>query len=516
MRPKERRDRGQNDLFKGRLDQIVDMGHPLAKLAQTIDWRFLEERFGAVYSDKPGQPPLPTRLMAGLSILKHTHNLSDEELCARWIENPYYQLFCGEEFFRHTLPFDRSSLTRWRQRMGEEKLVALIQESLSAATRAGAAKRSDFSKMIVDTTVQPKAVAFPTDAKLMHRARERLVRLAQKHGVTLRQSYARVGKRALMAYQRYAHAKQFRRANRALRSVRTFLGRVFRDIVRKIRGDAGLRHIFAEPLSLEHRVCMLDFPGFGFSDKPQDGSYSLDRDCELLEHFLRSGGETVHARARGFRLEGRRLTAIQTDRGDQAADAAIVCAGAYSKPLAAALGGLDALINNAGIAGPTGAVEDIDPAEWRRCIEVDLTGQFLCARRAVPMLKAAGGGSIINMSSAAGKHGYAFRAPYSAAKFGVIGFTQSLAKELGPANIRVNAILPGIIEGPRMTGVIRDRAAQLGVSYDAMEKTYLDRVSLRRMTPPHDVAAMVAFLLSDAGINISGQSISVDGNVETL
>jgi NAD(P)-dependent dehydrogenase (short-subunit alcohol dehydrogenase family) len=182
----------------------------------------------------------------------------------------------------------------------------------------------------------------------------------------------------------------------------------------------------------------------------------------------------------------------------------------------ATLGGLDALINNAGIAGPTGAVEDIDPAEWRRCIDIDLTGQFLCARRAVPMLKAAGGGSIINMSSAAGRHGYAFRTPYSAAKFGVIGFTQSLAKELGPANIRVNAILPGIIEGPRMTGVIRDRAAQLGVTYEAMEKTYLDRVSLRRMTSPHDVATMIAFLLSDAGINISGQSISVDGNVETL
>jgi IS5 family transposase len=174
MRPKERRDSGQSDLFKARLDQMVDLGHPLAKLAATIDWRFLEERFGAVYTDKPGQPPLPTRLMAGLSILKHTHNLSDEELNARWVENPYYQLFCGEEFFLHKLPFDRSSLTRWRQRMGEEKLVALIQESLNVATRTKAAKPSDFAGVIVDTTVQPKAVAFPTDAKLMHRARERL------------------------------------------------------------------------------------------------------------------------------------------------------------------------------------------------------------------------------------------------------------------------------------------------------------------------------------------------------
>ncbi|MBV9974072.1 MAG: SDR family oxidoreductase [Hyphomicrobiales bacterium] len=180
------------------------------------------------------------------------------------------------------------------------------------------------------------------------------------------------------------------------------------------------------------------------------------------------------------------------------------------------LGGLDALVNNAGIAGPTGGVEEIDPAEWRRCIDVGLTGQFLCARRAVPLLKAAGGGMIVNMSSAAGRHGYAFRTPYASAKFGVIGFTQSLAKELGPANIRVNAILPGIVEGPRMDGVIRDRAAQLEISVEAMEKRYLERVSLRRMVSPNDVAAMVSFLLSDAGRNISGQSIGVDGNVETL
>src|SRR3974390_2416217 len=192
--------------------------------------------------------------MAGLSILKHTHNLSDEALCARCAKNPYFQLFCGEEFFVHKLPFDRSSLTRWRQRMGEEKLVGLLQESLNVATRTKAAKPSDFSKVIVDTTVQPKAVAFPTDAKLMHRARERLARVPGKHGVRLRQSYARVGKHALIAYQRYAHAKQFKRANRALRRVRTYLGRVFRDIVRKTKDDANLRQVFAEPLSLAFRV----------------------------------------------------------------------------------------------------------------------------------------------------------------------------------------------------------------------------------------------------------------------
>jgi IS5 family transposase len=151
-----------------------------------------------------------------------------------------YQYLCGEEFFRHRLIFDRSSLTRWRQRMGEEKLAALLQESLSVATKTGAMKPSDLSRVIVDTTVQPKNVMFPTDARLLNRAREILVRLAQRHGIRLRQSYARVGKFALIRHQRYAHAKQFRRANRALRKLRTYLGRVIRDIARKLAGSADL------------------------------------------------------------------------------------------------------------------------------------------------------------------------------------------------------------------------------------------------------------------------------------
>ena len=254
MRPRECRDSGQEDLFRARLDQIVDRSHPLAKLAAAVDWAFLETRFGAAYTDRAGHPPLPTRLMAGLAILKHMHNLSDEALCERWVENPYFQLFCGEEFFRHKASFDRSSMTRWRQRMGEEKLVALVQESLSIATRTGAAKPADFSRVIVDTTVQPKAVMFPTDAKLTHRARERLVRLAKKHGVALRQSYQRVGKYALIAHQRYAHAKQFNRANRALRKLRTYLGRTTRDIVRKIKGRPALEGLFAHELLLAWRV----------------------------------------------------------------------------------------------------------------------------------------------------------------------------------------------------------------------------------------------------------------------
>jgi IS5 family transposase len=254
MRPTERQKTGQADIFRSRLDQIVDMKHPLVLLAGRIDWGFLEGVFGAAYTDKPGRPPLPTRLMAGLAILKSMQDLSDEALCDRWVENPYLQLFCGEEFFQHKLPFDRSSITRWRQRMGEEKLAALIQESLAVATRTGAAKPSDFSRVIVDTTVQPKNVMFPTDARLTHRARERLVRMAKAKGVKLRQSYERVGKFALIKHQRYAHAKQFKRANKALRKLRTQLGRVMRDIRRKIAGNEELMADFHSQLSLAGRV----------------------------------------------------------------------------------------------------------------------------------------------------------------------------------------------------------------------------------------------------------------------
>jgi Transposase domain (DUF772)/EvpB/VC_A0108, tail sheath N-terminal domain len=162
MKPRERRDSGLGDLLRLRLDAILDLDHQLVALARKVDWGFLEKRFGEVYRDGPGQPPLPTRLMAGLTILKYTYDLSDEELCARWVENPYYQFFCGEEFFQHKLVLDRSSLTHWRRRMGEEKMNALFQESLSIAVKTDAVKPSELSEMIIDTTVEPKKVMFLT------------------------------------------------------------------------------------------------------------------------------------------------------------------------------------------------------------------------------------------------------------------------------------------------------------------------------------------------------------------
>jgi len=254
MRPRERRDGGEQDLFRARLDQIIDIDHALAKLARAIDWRFLEDKFGAAYTEEAGRPPLPTRLMAGLAILKHTFNLSDEAVCERWIENPYYQYLCGETFFQHALPLDRSSITRWRNRMGAERLEALLQESLSVATRTGAMKPSDLSRVIVDTTVQPKNITFPTDGKLLNRARDKLVKLAAHSGIKLRQSYKRVGKLTLIAHQRYAHARQFKRANRALRKLKTYLGRVIRDVARKLESQPLLKPKFARLLALARRV----------------------------------------------------------------------------------------------------------------------------------------------------------------------------------------------------------------------------------------------------------------------
>lgn len=182
-----------------------------------------------------------------------------------------------------------------------------------------------------------------------------------------------------------------------------------------------------------------------------------------------------------------------------------------------AMGGLDVLINNAGIAGPTGSIETIDAGGWERTIDVNLNGQYYFARRAVPLLKQSTSSPVlIAMGSVAGRLGYAFRTPYASSKWAIVGLTRSLAIELGPDDIRVNAILPGVVEGERMQGVIAARAASLGITEDAMREQYLQKISLRRMVTADDVAAMTLFLCSPAARNVSGQIISVDGNLEYL
>ncbi len=180
------------------------------------------------------------------------------------------------------------------------------------------------------------------------------------------------------------------------------------------------------------------------------------------------------------------------------------------------LGGLDVLVNNAGIAGPTAKVEDIAPEDWERCIAVDLNGMFYCTRKAMPMIKAAGGGSIINLSSIAGRFGFAMRTPYSAAKWAVVGFTQSLAVEAGPDKVRVNCIQPGIVEGERVDRVIEAKAKGLGVSKEEVRRRMVEGVSLQTTVSAQDIANMALFLATAPGRQISGQAISVCGGARYL
>ncbi len=180
------------------------------------------------------------------------------------------------------------------------------------------------------------------------------------------------------------------------------------------------------------------------------------------------------------------------------------------------LGGLDVLVNNAGIAGPTGRVEDIEPDDWDRCLQVCLTSQFNCARLAVPHLRRSANASIVNLSSVAGKHGFALRSPYAAAKWGVIGFTKSLAIELGEAGIRVNAILPGLVAGDRQRRVLEAKAQRTGVSFAEMERTAFSYTSIRDYVTPRQLADQVLLLCSRRGATISGQAIAIDGDTRML
>jgi transposase, IS5 family len=269
------RDDRQKDLLRPALEEIIDMSHPLVRLASIGSSSTVASARCA--NPAPGQPGLPTRLVAGLFILKHMHNLSDEVLCARWLENPYHQYFCGEQSFCRKLPFDRSSLTRWRQRPGEEQLAALIQESLSVAHNTGAIETKDLERVVVDTTVQPKAIAHPTDARLIHRAIVKLVALARRHGVSLRQSYLRVAKRAALMVGRYTHAHQFKRARRELKFLRIRLGRVIRDIRRRIEGNADLQERFGHLLDLAAKVRFHDQRRRGRCTRPKSNASARAR-----------------------------------------------------------------------------------------------------------------------------------------------------------------------------------------------------------------------------------------------
>ena len=244
MQPKTRPP--QCELFGARLSELLNPEHPLYVLAERIDWSQFEVAIDACYADELGRPGVNTRLMVGLLYLKHAYDESDESVVARWVENPYWQFFCGLSYMQHELPIDPSSLSKWRKRVGVERLEKLLEATIQAALALKAMRPQELVQVNVDTTVQEKAIAFPTDARLYHKMRAALVRRAQSLGLVLRQNYRFKGKRLLAKQGRYAHARQLKRAAKMTRQLKTILGRVVRDIERK--ADKLQGQIVDEPL----------------------------------------------------------------------------------------------------------------------------------------------------------------------------------------------------------------------------------------------------------------------------
>jgi IS5 family transposase len=224
----------QNKLFEPLLEPILNDKHPLYKLASSINWETIEKELACCYSVEMGRPGNATRLMVGLHYLKHAYNESDESVVARWVENPYWQYFCGYEHMQHEFPIHPTSMVKWRRRVGSDRMEVLLKETLSTAMRQKYIKPSDTSRIIVDTTVQEKAIAHPTDARLYLKSIHRLVKLAKQQNISLRQSYVRVSKKAFFSQNKYARAGQYKRAAKQTKKLRTYLGRLIRDIKRKV------------------------------------------------------------------------------------------------------------------------------------------------------------------------------------------------------------------------------------------------------------------------------------------
>jgi IS5 family transposase len=233
MKPKKTPQKDQQrDLFRAALVNIIDSNHGLVKLSKVVEWDRLDDLFGSTYCPDNGRPGVSTRLMVALHYLKYTHNLSDEDVVATWVENPYWQYFSGMKWFEHELPINASSMTRWRKRIGEAGAEEFLKETIKAGLKLKAVKSFQLKRVNIDTTVQEKEIRFPTDARLYDRARQRLVDFAKERGIKLRQNYNRKSKQMLYWQSRYSHARQMKRAKACTRKLRNYLGRVLRDIER--------------------------------------------------------------------------------------------------------------------------------------------------------------------------------------------------------------------------------------------------------------------------------------------
>ena len=246
----------QAHLFKNRLSNQINMRHELVILSKVINWDALEAEIGSLHEDtvKGGQPPKPVRLMVGLLLLEYLKNLSDEEVVRSWVENPYWQYFCGYDFLQLEMPIDSSSLTRWRNRLGPEKLEKILGMSVKAAVDTGVIKQEELKTVIIDTTVMPKNIAFPTDTKLLDKSRKRIIKLASENEIELRQNYNRITKDLLRQIGGYLHAKQMKRAKKAQKKLKTIVGRVVRDCERKIAGNVNLELLFQNELKNAHHL----------------------------------------------------------------------------------------------------------------------------------------------------------------------------------------------------------------------------------------------------------------------
>ncbi|MEM5390118.1 IS5 family transposase [Paraburkholderia phymatum] len=224
----------EQDFFRHPLREQINLKHPLVRLAELINWERLGMLMSESFVSSKGRPASSPRLIAGLLYLQHAFDLSDEEVVWQWVENPYWQVFTGETYLQTEPPIDPSSLTRWRKRLGEAGVEELLAETIEAARRAGVIKASSVKRVIVDTTVMPKAIAHPTDSRLLERCREHLVKAAAHYGLKLRQNYNREAPRLGLQIGRYAHAKQYKRMRKALRTLRSRVGRVMRDVERQV------------------------------------------------------------------------------------------------------------------------------------------------------------------------------------------------------------------------------------------------------------------------------------------